>query len=171
MRAVAFALFTVFTSLLSFGQGEGELAPGMYAQFTTTKGVITCALEFEKTPMTVANFVGLAEGNFKVDNVTISKPYYNGLKFHRVIKDFMIQGGCPLGNGTGDPGYKFYDETTPDLKHTGPGICQWPIQVQTQTEVNSSSRTKQRLGWTENTLYSDMLFLDKTSLMQFNKMM
>jgi hypothetical protein len=83
MKAVAFALLTAFTSLLSFGQAtEESLAPGMYAQFTTTKGVILCALEFEKTPMTVANFVGLAEGNFKVDNVTISKPFYNGLKFH-----------------------------------------------------------------------------------------
>jgi FKBP-type peptidyl-prolyl cis-trans isomerase len=73
--------------------------------------------------MTVANFVGLAEGkNFKVDNVVINKPYFDGLTFHRVIKDFMIQGGCPLGTGTGDGGYKFDDEFNSTLKHDKPGV-------------------------------------------------
>ena len=114
---VASVIFT------SFGQGASEVADGMYAIFNTTKGVIICQLEYKLTPMTVANFVGLAEGkNFKVDNVVINKPYFDGLTFHRVIKDFMIQGGCPLGNGTGDPGYKFEDEFNENLKHVGPGI-------------------------------------------------
>ena len=99
-----------------------KLEPGIYVEFTTSKGVILCVLEHEKTPMTVANFVGLAEGKFKMGDVSIDKPYYDGLKFHRVIKDFMIQGGDPQGNGSGGPGYKFYDEIDPELKHTGPGI-------------------------------------------------
>jgi peptidyl-prolyl cis-trans isomerase A (cyclophilin A) len=99
-----------------------KLEPGIYAEFTTSKGVILCMLEFKKTPMTVANFVGLAEGNFTNGEKSFTKPYYNGLKFHRVIKDFMIQGGDPDGNGSGGPGYKFYDEIHPDLTHSGPGI-------------------------------------------------
>lgn len=97
-------------------------ADGIYAEFNTTKGKIICMLEYKKTPMTVANFVGLAEGKLTVNEISQTKPYYDGLKFHRVIKDFMIQGGCPKGNGTGDPGYKFEDEIVDDLKHTGPGI-------------------------------------------------
>ncbi len=106
-----------------FAQNDMEISDGIYASFKTTKGTILCELEYKQTPMTVANFVGLAEGkNFKVDQVVISKPYFDGLTFHRVIKDFMIQGGCPLGNGTGDPGYKFPDEFVPALKHVGPGI-------------------------------------------------
>jgi len=94
---------------------------GLYAKFKTTKGEILINLEFEKTPGTVGNFVALAEGNLENSAKPQGKPYYDGLKFHRVIPDFMIQGGCPLGTGTGNPGYKFDDEIHPDLKHDAPG--------------------------------------------------
>lgn len=94
---------------------------GIYAKFSTPKGEILVNLEFEKTPGTVGNFVALAEGNLENSAKPQGTPYYNGLKFHRVIPDFMIQGGCPLGTGTGNPGYKFDDEIHSELKHDAPG--------------------------------------------------
>jgi len=97
-------------------------ADGLYAKFETNRGTIYTNLEFKKTPLTVANFVGLAEGTLTNTAKPAGTPYYNGLKFHRVIPNFMIQGGCPLGTGTGDPGYKFADEIDTTLKHVGPGI-------------------------------------------------
>ena len=121
MKKIVYSFIIVFSSVFTFGQ-NAVLSDGMYAEFQTSKGIILCQLEFEKTPMTVGNFVGLVEGDFSVDDAVISNPYYNNLRFHRVIKDFMIQGGCPLGNGTGDPGYKFYDEIVEGLIHSGPGI-------------------------------------------------
>ena len=95
---------------------------GIYARFTTSKGQILVQLTHDKTPGTVGNFVALAEGNLENSAKPQGTPYYDGLKFHRVIADFMIQGGCPLGTGTGDPGYKFDDEFVPELKHDGPGV-------------------------------------------------
>ena len=95
---------------------------GIYAKFNTSKGEITVKLTYDKTPGTVGNFVALAEGNLENSAKPKNTPYYDGLSFHRVIPDFMVQGGCPQGTGTGDPGYKFDDEFHPDLKHTGPGV-------------------------------------------------
>lgn len=100
---------------------EKELPDGMYARIETTRGVITCRLEFEKTPLTVCNFAGLAEGRLDTQ-VRSGQPYYDGLTFHRVIPDFMIQGGCPLGNGTGGPGYNFRNEIVPSLRHDKSGV-------------------------------------------------
>ncbi|MFK8297494.1 peptidylprolyl isomerase [Capnocytophaga cynodegmi] len=95
---------------------------GIYAKFKTTKGEILVGLTYDKTPGTVGNFVALAEGKQKNTSKSLGEPYYNGLKFHRVIPDFMIQGGCPLGTGTGNPGYQFDDEFVPELKHDKPGV-------------------------------------------------
>ncbi|TSE06813.1 MULTISPECIES: peptidylprolyl isomerase [Aquimarina] len=95
---------------------------GLYAKFNTTKGSILVNLEYKKTPGTVGNFVGLAEGTIENEAIPQGKPYYNGLKFHRVIADFMIQGGDPQGTGAGGPGYQFDDEIHSDLKHDGPGV-------------------------------------------------
>ena len=95
---------------------------GIYAKFNTSKGEITVKLTHDKTPGTVGNFIALAEGDLENTAKPKNTPYYDGLSFHRVIPDFMIQGGCPQGTGTGDPGYKFDDEFHPDLKHSGPGV-------------------------------------------------
>jgi peptidyl-prolyl cis-trans isomerase A (cyclophilin A) len=97
---------------------------GVFAKITTTKGTITIRLEQEKAPVTVANFVGLAEGSVKnTAQVGRATPYYRwAFTFHRVIADFMIQGGDPLDTGTGGPGYSFADELRPTLRHDGPGV-------------------------------------------------
>lgn len=92
---------------------------GVFALMETSKGDIILELYYKDTPLTVTNFVGLAEGTL---DATKGKPFYDGLKFHRVINDFMIQGGDPKGNGTGGPGYRFEDEFVDSLKHDGPGV-------------------------------------------------
>ena len=104
MKKIVLFLNIIFAGV---AMADGNLK----AEFDTSKGKIVLELYADKTPKTVANFVNLA-----------SRGFYNGLKFHRVIPDFMIQGGDPLGNGTGGPGYKFADEFNPELKHSTPGI-------------------------------------------------
>ncbi len=113
----------VISSFFSCKEGKNNLPDGLYAQIETNKGTITVQLDFEKAPVTVANFVTLAEGkNEFITNENLKKrPFYDGLKFHRVIKDFMIQTGDPLGTGSGDTGYKFKDEFS-NLKFDKGGV-------------------------------------------------
>ena len=124
---LAVALFSV-----SFAQAkeqkpkkEKKMKPGLYAIMETTLGTITIELYEKEAPKTVANFVGLAEGTKEFTDVKTSqkvkRPFYNGLIFHRVIPNFMIQGGDPTGTGRGGPGYKFEDEFNSSLKHDQPG--------------------------------------------------
>ncbi|TAN20916.1 MAG: peptidylprolyl isomerase [Acidobacteria bacterium] len=99
---------------------------GLYAHFSTSQGDFTARLFEQEAPNTVANFVGLAEGSKEFSDpksgAKTKRPFYDGLIFHRVIPDFMIQGGCPQGTGTGGPGYKFGDEFHPSLNHSQPGM-------------------------------------------------
>lgn len=101
---------------------KNNMTEGIYAHFNTSKGAITVKLTYDKTPGTVGNFVALAEGQLENTARKPGQPYYDGLSFHRVIADFMIQGGDPQGTGSGGPGYQFEDEFHPDLSHDGPGV-------------------------------------------------
>ncbi|AXT60474.1 peptidylprolyl isomerase [Aquimarina sp. AD10] len=116
-------LAIIALALNSCNEKYPELQDGIYAEIVTNQGSAVAQLHYDKTPMTVANFVSLAEGtNSMVDSTYKGKKYYNGIIFHRVIKDFMIQTGDPLGTGTGDPGYKFPDEFVDSLSHKSKGI-------------------------------------------------
>jgi len=103
---------------------DTKMKDGLYAKIETEKGDILLKLYYDKTPLTVINFVSLAEGTMHLGGAPkpIGTPFYDGLKFHRVIKDFMIQGGCPLGTGTGGPGYTFPDEIVKGLRFDKPGL-------------------------------------------------
>ena len=117
-----FLRLIVLTVIISCKTQHPDLESGLYADIQTNKGSILLKLAYDKAPITVANFVSLSEGkNSKVSEEFRSKKYYNGIRFHRVIADFMIQGGDPTGSGSGGPGYQFDDEFS-DLTHKGPGI-------------------------------------------------
>ncbi len=123
MKQMTSLFLSLFALLFSCKSENDKLPDGLYAEITTSKGKILLQLEFEKTPVTVANFVSLAEGkNPLVEDKFKGKPFYDNLKFHRVIANFMIQGGDPDGNGSGGPGYKFKDEFRDDLKMDKAGI-------------------------------------------------
>ncbi len=98
---------------------QASLPEGLYARMKTTKGDVLVKLEFERAPLTVGNFVGLAEGGLAANK---GKRFYDGLTFHRVVPDFVVQGGDPAGNGSGGPGYEFPDEFSPELKHDAAGV-------------------------------------------------
>ncbi len=120
MKKMLFALLVVASSALHAAETDAPSLPdGLYAEFVTPRGTVVCTLFYEQTPLTVTSFVGLAEGTL---GPSPGKPYFNGLKFHRVVPDFVVQGGDPLGTGAGGPGYSFPDEFVPGLRHDGVGI-------------------------------------------------
>ena len=121
MRRILPLLPLVALGAIPVAAESQTLSDGLYAEITTDRGVIVCSLEFEKAPITVANFVGLAEGTLKA-NGTSGRRFYDGLTFHRVEKGFVIQGGDPQGDGSGGPGYEVPNETRPDLRHDAPGV-------------------------------------------------
>ncbi|MEZ0005032.1 peptidyl-prolyl cis-trans isomerase A (cyclophilin A) [Flavobacterium sp. 28YEA47A] len=123
MKKITSLLLGLSALFFSCDKSNSNLPDGMYAEIETDKGTIMVELEYKKTPITVANFVSLAEGKNPVVNEKYKgKPFYDGLKFHRVLPNFMIQGGDPDGNGSGGPGYRFQDEIVPELKHDKGGV-------------------------------------------------
>ena len=118
----AFLFLTMALNVLATKDKKPKLEKGLYAEIITSKGTILILLAMEKTPLTVANFVGLAEGTIKNSAKPFGKKYYDSLKFHRVIPNFMIQGGDPQGTGRGGPGYAFKDECFPELVFDSPGL-------------------------------------------------
>lgn len=121
-KTIGFLVLTLGLMVSSCQNEHKNLKDGLYAEIVTTKGNIIVSLDYKKAPITVANFVTLAEGNnpFVMEDLK-NKPFYNGTVFHRVEKGFVIQGGDPYGNGSGDPGYVFKNEIS-DLKHDKAGV-------------------------------------------------
>lgn len=119
MRSFCALLLVLFTLLSSGRTAETDLPDGLYAELTTARGTITLQLDYQRAPLTVTSFVGLAEGTL---GPSPGKPFFDGLKFHRVVPQFVVQGGDPLGTGEGDPGYNFPDEFSPALHHDTAGV-------------------------------------------------
>lgn len=117
-----FSLFLTFFNLVSFIHAQDKRPEGIYADMETSKGLVSFRLAYEKAPLTVMNFIGLAEGILKNNQKAKGVPFYDGLGFHYVKNDFVLIGGCPIGDGTGGPGYTFRNEFNDSLKHSGPGI-------------------------------------------------
>ena len=123
MKKIILLLAVVAVTLSACKTKYPDLNDGLYAEFITNKGTFVAKFYHEATPLTVSNFVELAEGTHPlVDSIYAGKPYYSNVSFHRVIKDFMIQGGDPKGDGTGNPGYTFPDEIVDTLKHDRKGL-------------------------------------------------
>ena len=128
MKTVLFSMLTIAAAagIPQTAQKESTLPTGVYAQFVTSEGNFTVRLFDQEAPKTVENFVGLAQGTKEWtdprSNKKVKQPYYDGIIFHRVIDGFMIQGGDPLGQGIGGPGYNFADEFHPKLRHNKAGI-------------------------------------------------
>ena len=117
-KASSLILLVLLVTAVACNDKYPDLEDGLYAEIITNHGTMVVQLEYQKAPITVANFISLAEGtNTLVDSMHIGKKYYNGLTFHRIINEFMIQGGDPTGTGSGSPGYKFNNEISEDLKH------------------------------------------------------
>lgn len=144
-------LLLIVLSILATGcksNQYADLGDGMYAEMQTSEGAIILRLEYEKTPVTVANFVTLAEGTSPfVEEQYKGKPFYDGLTFHRVMKDFMIQGGDPNGTGRGNPGYRFSNEIVDSLVHDRKGILSMANSGGTKTNGSQFFITHAPTPW------------------------
>jgi cyclophilin family peptidyl-prolyl cis-trans isomerase len=156
MKLFSIALFAI---LMSCDTKYPDLGDGLYAEFVTNKGTMVAKLTFEKTPVTVANFVALAEGKHPMaDSIYKGKKFYNGLTFHRVMDKFMIQGGDPSATGSGSAGYKFGDEFDETLKHNKPGI----LSMANSGPATNGSQffiTEQPTPWLDNihTIFGELV--------------